>query len=176
MRAPRTNRITGAVAMVGLWLLLMGEVTVGNIAAGVLVAVFALVLFPHPTRTHHRLSVWGILRLLADLAVQLVISSARVALAVIAPTPARVQTAVVSVPLHTDSALVATVVADLITLTPGTLTLDVLQGPPRLLVHVLGPSEPASVVESVGQLERRVLRAVRPSIDGTHADTARSDS
>lgn len=162
MRAPTTNRVTGAVAVVGLWLLLMGAVTFGNVVAGVVVAVFALALFPHPTRTRHRLSAWGILRLLADLAVQLVFSSVRVALAVIAPTPARIQTAVVSVPLHTDSELVATVVADLVTLTPGTLTLDVLQGPPRLLVHALGVSDPRSVVDSVGQLERRVLRAVRP--------------
>jgi multicomponent Na+:H+ antiporter subunit E len=176
MKAPVTNRLTGAVAVLGLWLLLMGEVTVGNVVAGVLVAGFALALFPHPMRTRHRLSLWGIVRLLADLAVQLVISSARVALAVLAPTPQRVETAIVSVPLHTDSALVATVVADLITLTPGTLTLDVLQGPPRLLVHVLGASESASVVESVGRLERRVLRAVRPDGDGTHADTAGSAS
>lgn len=161
MKAPTTNRITGAVAVLGLWLLLMGAVTVGNVVAGVVVAVFALTLFPHPTRTRHRISVLGILRLLVNLAVQLVISSARVALAVIAPTPARLQTAVVSVDLHTDSELVATVVADLITLTPGTLTLDVLQGPPRLLVHVLGVSDPRSVVESVGQLERRVLCALR---------------
>lgn len=170
MTAPTANRIIGAVAVVGLWLLLMGEVTLGNVIAGVVVAVFALALFPHPTRTRHRLSVWGILRLLADLAVQLVISSARVALAVIAPTPARVQTAVVSVDLHTDSELVATVVADLITLTPGTLTLDVLQGPPRLLVHALGVSDPRSVVESVGQLERRVLRALRPEGRTTGSD------
>jgi multicomponent Na+:H+ antiporter subunit E len=170
MKPPTTNRITGAVAVVSLWLLLMGEVTAGNIVAGAVVAVFALVLFPHPTRGRHRLSVWGIVRLLADLAVQLVISSARVALAVIAPTPARVRTSVVSVPLHTDSELVATVVADLITLTPGTLTLDVQQGPPRLLVHVLGASEPASVVESVGQLERRVLHAVRPEGGGARSD------
>lgn len=174
MTALMTNRITGVVAVVGLWLLLMGEVSVANVAAGLVVGAFVLVLFPHPTRTHHRLSVWGILRLLADLAVQLVISSTRVALAVIAPTPARVQTAVVSVPLHTDSELVATVVADLITLTPGTLTLDVLQDPPRLLVHVLGASDPASVVASVGQLERRVLSAVRPETRMAASDEPRS--
>jgi multicomponent Na+:H+ antiporter subunit E len=174
MRALTTNRITGAVAVLGLWLLLMGEVTVGNVVAGVLVAVFVIALFPHPVRTPHRLSLWGVLRLLADLAVQLVISSARVALAVIAPTPTRVRTAVVSVPLHTDSELVATVVADLITLTPGTLTLDVLQGPPRLLVHALGASDPRSVVESVGQLERRVLRAVRPDDRAKRSGDTRS--
>ena len=54
MKSPMTNRITGAFAVLGLWLLLMGEVTVGNVAAGMLVAVFVLALFPHPMRSRWR--------------------------------------------------------------------------------------------------------------------------
>jgi multicomponent Na+:H+ antiporter subunit E len=165
------NRVTGALAVVALWVLLFGDLNLANVLGGLAVAGVVFVLFPRrPGRARHRCSPWGCARLVADLAVQLVLSSARVALAVLAPTPARLQTAVVRVPLRSDSDLVATVIADLITLTPGTLTLDVRRDPDRLLVHVLGESDPASVVASVQRLEDRVLHAIRPQPAPTGAD------
>ena len=157
------NRVTGAFAVVVLWVLLFGELGVANVVGGLAVAVAVFVLFPRRSApARHRISPWGCGLLVVDLAAQLVVSSVQVARAVLRPTPARLATMVVRVPLRTDSELVATVVADLITLTPGTLTLDVRSDPPRLLVHALGESDPAAVVVSVRQLEDRVLRAVRP--------------
>ena len=157
------NRIVGGVGIVVLWVLLFGEVTAANLAGGVAVAVAVMVLFPRrQAPVVHRLSPWGCVVLLADLAVQLVRSSCQVAWTVIRPTPTRTQTQVVRVSLSTDSELVGTMVADLITLTPGTLTLDVRHEPERLVVHALGDDTPADIRASVHALEERVLRAVEP--------------
>ncbi|MBM3658284.1 MAG: Na+/H+ antiporter subunit E [Actinobacteria bacterium] len=157
------NRVTGAVGIVIVWVLLFGELTAANVVGGIVVAVAVTVLFPRrgPT-TRHRLSLWGCVVLIGELAVQLVRSSITVARAVIRPTPARLETKVVRVSLSTDSELVGTVVADLITLTPGTLTLDVRHEPERLIVHALGDSSAAEVRASVHALEDQVLRAIEP--------------
>lgn len=157
------NRIVGAVGIVVLWVLLFGEVTAANLVGGIAVAGAVMVLFPRRGEpAAHRLSPWGSVVLLGDLAVQLVRSSCQVAWTVIRPTPARTQTQVVRVSLSTDSELVGTMVADLITLTPGTLTLDVRHDPERLVVHALGDDTPADIRASVHALEERVLRAVEP--------------
>lgn len=157
------NRVAGGAGIVVIWVLLFGELTVANLLGGVVVATAVTMLFPRrDPRARHRGSAWGCLVLIADLAVQLVVSSARVAVAVIRPTPSRVRTQVVRVPLRTDSELVATVVADLITLTPGTLALDVRHDPERVIVHALGEMDPTEVRASVQALEARVLRAITP--------------
>jgi multicomponent Na+:H+ antiporter subunit E len=165
------NRIVGGMGIAVVWVLLFGEITAANVLGGVAVAVAVMLLFPRRgPRTRHRLAPWGVARLLGDLVVQLVLSSCRVALAVIRPTPARLQTEVVQVSLSTDSELVGTLVADLITLTPGTLTLDVRHEPERLIVHALGDTNPAEVRASVHALEDRVLGAVVPTGPTPHYD------
>lgn len=165
MRIPM-RRWTGALALAVLWVLLFGEVSVGNVVAGLVVGAALVVAFPHrTTAVRHRISPWGLVRLLGRLAVDLVRSSTQVAIAVLRPTPARLRTAVVRVPLTTRSDLVQTIVADCITLTPGTLTLDVRHDPERCFVHALG-ADPDEIRRSVQELERRVLRAVIPEPSG----------
>jgi multicomponent Na+:H+ antiporter subunit E len=157
------NRLVGAVGVVALWVLLFGELTVANLLGGAVVAGGVLVVFRRPpSRVRHRVSPWGCVRLVVELMVKLPASSVRVAIAVIRPTPARVRTQVVRVPLSTDSELVGTVVGDLISLTPGTLTLDVRHDPERLIVHALGDVDADEVRASVRALENRVLRAITP--------------
>lgn len=157
------NRVVGGAGITVIWVLLFGELTAANVLGGAAVAVAVMLVFrPREPGRRHRFSPWGAVLLLGHLAVQLVVSSVRVALAVIRPTPARLQTEVVRIPVTTDSEVVGTIVADLITLTPGTLTLDVRHDPERLIVHALGAAEPDEVRASVQALERRVLRAVMP--------------
>ena len=169
MRIPM-RRWTGALALAVLWVLLFGEVSVGNVVAGVVVGAVIVRTFPHrPSAVRHRIAPWGLVRLLARLVVDLVVSSTQVAVAVVRPSPARLRTAVVRVPLTSGSDLVHTIVADLITLTPGTLTLDVRHDPERCFVHALG-ADPDAIRASVQDLERRVLRAVVPEPAGPAPD------
>ena len=157
------RRLVGPAALLVVWLLLWGEVSLANLASGVVVvAVLTAVLAPLRAAPAHRLHAWGVTVLCADLVWRLVVSSLQVARTVITPTPERLRSGVVAAPLASGSPLVATVVADLITLTPGTLTLDVRSDPPHLLVHVLGLDDPDAVRAEVADLEAMVLRAVEP--------------
>jgi len=116
-------------------------------------------------------------RLLAIFVWRLVTSSATVVLAVLAPTPARLRSGVVGVGLSQPSPLVAAIVADAISLTPGTLTLESRYSddeshdtvPPVLYIHVLGLSDPAAIRADVRRLEQLVVSAITPfPHDRTH--------
>jgi multicomponent Na+:H+ antiporter subunit E len=157
-----------------VWLALWGEISVINVAGGVLVvAVLALLFRPDPRG--HTLHPLALVRLLAVFVWRLVSSSATVVMAVLAPTPARLRSGVVGVALSHPSPLVATIVADAISLTPGTLTLEARYAedgpspsePPVLYIHVLGLADPAAIRDDVRRLERLVVSAITPT--GAHA-------
>jgi multicomponent Na+:H+ antiporter subunit E len=164
-----------------VWLALWGDISVINVAGGVLVvAVLALLFRPDPRG--HRLHPFALVRLVAVFAWRLVTSSASVVLAVLAPTPARLRSGVVGVRLSYPSSLVATIVADAISLTPGTLTLEARYAdedastpsePPVLYIHVLGLSDPAAIRDDVRRLEQLVVSAVTPT--GANAGGASDD-
>lgn len=155
-----------APILLAVWLLLWGEPSVGNIVGGVIVIVMLLALFDQGRRGHrHRLAPWGVVRLIGRFIVDLVVSSWRVVLAVLTPSPRRRRTGVVAVPLDCDSPLVLTTVSDLLCLTPGTLTVEIDLNPTVLYVHVLGLDDPEQVRREVQALERRVLAAL-PLVDG----------
>ncbi len=157
------SRMAGPAGLLVVWILIWGELSVANVASGLVVvgAVVALDARLRRPRAHH-VHALGVILLVADLFGRLVVSSLQVAWTVLRPTAGRLRAGVVAAPLHTDSALVATIVADLISLTPGTVTLDVRHGPTHLLVHVLGLEDPEAVVAEIAALEQRVLRAVHP--------------
>lgn len=158
-----------------VWLALWGEVSWANVASGLLVVVLiGLVIRPVPRE--HEVHLLALLRLVAVFVWRLVTSSMIVVRTVLAPTPERLRSGVVRVHLTHRSQLVATVVADAISLTPGTLTLDARDGRvedheetddgnPVLYIHVLGLADPEAVREDVAGLERLVVAAVTPLDD-----------
>lgn len=155
------SRWSLAPILLVVWLLLWGEPSVSNITSGVVVIALLLFLFDQGRRAHrHRLSPWGTTRLLARFLVDLVVSSVRVVLAVVAPSPRRRRAGVVAVPLTCDSPLVLKTVSDLLCLTPGTLTVEIDVNPTVLYVHVLGLDDPELVRREVQTLEQRVLAAL----------------
>jgi multicomponent Na+:H+ antiporter subunit E len=161
-----------------VWLALWGEVSAANIASGILVvALIGLIIRPVPRE--HTLHLLPLVRLLAVFVWRLVSSSMVVVLAVLAPTPQRLRSGVVGVRLSQRSRLVATIVADAISLTPGTLTLEARypdatgdegsdsdpgspDGAPVLYIHVLGLGDPEAIRDDVRRLEHLVVSAVTP--------------
>ena len=99
-------------------------------------------------------SVWLFLYFLWDLWV----SSLLVARAVIAPRHSRPR--LVTIPLRVQSDVGITMVANFISLTPGTLSVDVSPDRRTLLVHALlaGPSSDATRESVRDGIETRVLR------------------
>jgi multicomponent Na+:H+ antiporter subunit E len=156
--------IARGIALVTLWVALQGQPTVGNVVGGLLVVACIEALFPMAARSSHRVHPLAATRFVARLLIDLIVSSWRVLLAVLAPRPDRTHTEVVNVQLSTQSRLVASMVANAISLTPGTLTVDIEPAPAgyRLGVHVLGTVDPETFRTQMSALERRVVAAVTP--------------
>ncbi len=148
-----------------VWAFLWGDFGLASLTAGVGVALF-VVWIGRPAHVHgmqlmsfHPLSA---LVFVAYFAVQLVKSNLQVAWTVVSPRP-NVRTAIVAVPMHVASDGIVTVVANAVTLTPGTLTVDVRDSddgtPPVIYVHVLQFDDAESVRAEVLHLERLAVRA-----------------
>lgn len=200
-RRPRWGRVATAAWLVLVWVALWGGLSWANLGSGVLVAVVVLGLFPAGPGTGVRISPWPALRYVVWFAGQLVVATAQVVLAAVAPA-GRVRPAVVAVPLRSRSALVATIVANSVTLTPGTLTVDVeAVAPPSaadggdgpgdqpghelddlvdgdaarvLLVHALDVDDPGAVRASVLAFEARAVDAFGTVADRAALATGRS--
>jgi multicomponent Na+:H+ antiporter subunit E len=107
---------------------------------------------------------WHMLVLVVAFARDLVVSSLQVTKTVLSPGDVS-QPRFVAVPLaRARSGLEITMVANYITLTPGTLTVDVSSDRSTLLVHSLLAGETGDDVRADIQngIERRVTRVTRP--------------
>lgn len=75
--------------------------------------------------------------------------------------------AVVRLPLRSRTPLEIVTLAHLISLTPGTLVLEVAAEPPALLVHGMHAGDPAAFLAGLTHLEDRLLAVLRPAGGGT---------
>lgn len=167
------SRLYPPLLVLVVWLALWGDLSWANLASGLLVvALVGLMIRPVPRR--HKVNPVALVVLVAIFFWRLITSSAIVVRTVLFPTPERLRSGLVAIPLRKDSPLVATVVADAISLTPGTLTMEVRGAPPVLYVHVLGLGDPQEIRDDVRGLEDRVLAALRP-LDGQPVGPAADD-
>lgn len=91
---------------------------------------------------------------------ELVLANIRVAAAVLGPS-SRVRPGIVALPLDLTSDVGITILANMITLTPGTLSLDVSEDRKTLYVHCLTLDDPDETVRSIKEgFERRVMKVV----------------
>ena len=109
-----------------LWALLMGEVSVGSLSTGFVLGYFALVLLYPSTgkKTSYFQKTMQFVRFSLFFTRELLVSSYRVAKDVAKPLPLMLP-GVIGIPLDAETDLEITMLANLITLTPGTLSLDV---------------------------------------------------
>jgi multicomponent Na+:H+ antiporter subunit E len=143
------------------WVALWGEVNLANVATGFVVSIALWLAFPPSRRVDHRLNLGGTVRFLGRFVVDLVTSSLAVAVAVLRPTPRRLEVKVVDVALGTSDPLLMTIICNAMTLTPGTMTVAVNESTSTLRLHVLGEIDAATVQQHVHHLEARVADAVR---------------
>lgn len=156
-----------------VWLALWGPVTTANVLGGLAVAV-GVQLVPRPRHdTRFAFRPVAALRFLLYFAWQLVTASIVVAVEVATPRN-RINTGIVAVPLHGASDVLVTLVADAVTLTPGTLTLAVTRDPPTLYVHVLHLDDVEDVRRSIRRTEVLAVRAFgsREALAGLTSDDA----
>ena len=153
--------MTRSAALLLLWIALWGEVSVANLVSGILVVAAAGWLFDHDERKRYSVLPLPAVRLVLHVLASLVGSSTRVAIAVLSPSERRVSTSVQTVRLRHGSVFVGAVVANAITLTPGTMTLDLDRESLTLTVHVLGVVDSSEFEQEVLRLEDLVAGAVK---------------
>lgn len=151
--------IVKRLALVGAWVALWGDITVANILWGVVLTFVLTSLVPDRIASGVRLRPLAVARLTGFMIVNLITSTATVARAVVRPTPDRVCAEIITVPLRTRSSVVASVVANSITMTPGTMTLSAHTDPFTLDVHVLGRVDHDEFTQRIAHLETLVSRA-----------------
>ena len=148
-----------AVWLIAVWLFLWGEVTVGNLVGGSLVAAVVLYLFrPERVVVGGAFRPLAALRFLVYFLVKLVEASLVVAWEVVTPRN-RINEGIVAVPLAGVSDLLTTMVANSISLTPGTLTIEVGEDAKVLYVHVLHLRDVEQVRSDVHRLELLAIKA-----------------
>lgn len=168
------TRLLPPVLLLAIWIGLQGSLTVGNVVGGILVvAAVSWIAGRRPRR--HVVHPWGTLKFGVIFLKMLAESTWSVAVMALRPTPERLRAGVVACPLANQTPLVATIVADAITLTPGTLTLDVRTDPTVLYVHAVGFTDAESVRADVADLERLVVAAVEPRSDDPTPTTSPED-
>jgi multicomponent Na+:H+ antiporter subunit E len=159
--ARRRPSLAAVVVLTLTWVLLWDQVSLFVVLTGVALSVLVFVVFPLPRiERDGRVRPVALLALLGRLAVDVVRSSVRVVgLAFSARTP---RSAIIRVRLRSRSDLVLTLTAELVSLVPGSIVLEVRRATSTLYLHVLDTVEPAALEQAARDVldaEARVLRA-----------------
>lgn len=144
------------------WALITGRFTVWTFAVGFVLGYLALwIVRPlyGPTRYFERL--WLLLRLIGHFLYELVLSSLQVAWDSI--TPAHLSSpGIVGIPLDVRTDAEILVLANLVSLTPGSLSLEISEDRRTLYVHFMFVDDPDALRARIkGGIERRLLEMTR---------------
>jgi multicomponent Na+:H+ antiporter subunit E len=157
------TRLPSVVWLTLVWVLMWGTFSAASIVGGVLVAVLVTALFRLPPAPD-RLPVRPVrfVGLILFLVYDLVVSGAEVSWQVLRYGP-RARGAIMAVPLISSSDRVVTVMANALSLSPGTMALQIDHDQDVWYVYALGPRDRAAVERArrrVLDMQRRVLAAL----------------
>lgn len=145
-----------------VWALLMGDINVANLTVGFVLGYLVLWL-AQPVLRDARYFRRGpqAIRFLVFFVKEIVASNLLVAREVLSPRPRR-RPGVVAVPLDAKTDAEITLLANVVTLTPGTLSLDVSPDRSTLYVHTMFLDSPEALRRDIKEgFERRILELLR---------------
>jgi multicomponent Na+:H+ antiporter subunit E len=144
------------------WAAVSGSFTQLNLIFGFALGLFALYLIREQVGTNGYFErSRKIVSLAALFFYELVISAVRVLMLVIRPR-LNIKPGIIAYPLKVDRDFEITLLANLITLTPGTLSVDVSGDRRHLYVHALDCSNPEAMKQDIANgFERKILEAFR---------------
>lgn len=157
------SRLPAVIPLTAVWVLLWGNIGPITVLGGALVSLLVMTVFPFPAvgwQGRFRPVAAG--RLVAVFAFELVVASAQVAWLAIRPA-APPASAVIRVQLATRSELLLTITAELISLVPGSLLIELDSRRGLIWLHLLDGSTPTKVErarEKALAQERRVIAAL----------------
>jgi multicomponent Na+:H+ antiporter subunit E len=145
-----------------VWWVLWGSWTAFSLISGVVVAVLASLVFPlPPLHVHVKVRPVSVLVLVGLFLYDVAVASVQVAWTTLRPPP-RLRSAIVKVPLRTESDLVLTATAIMSSLVPGSVVVEAHRPTHTLYLHVLDASDDADVEvarQRVWAQEERILAA-----------------
>lgn len=173
MSTPRRRRVAGLhlfplLWLTGVWVLLWGTWSLGNVLNGLMLAAVVLLLLPLPdVGFGGRVSPRGLLAFVGHFVRDLLLSSVQVAWQAVRPGE-QDTSSVVAIQLRSDSELLMTMTAEALTLVPGSIVIEVDARHRTIYAHVLSAPDDATVEtfrRRVLDLEARVVRAIGRSED-----------
>ncbi|MEU5960053.1 Na+/H+ antiporter subunit E [Micromonospora parva] len=164
--------------LVLVWSLLWGNITWANLVGGLLVGGAVLVFFPLPAVSFGgRLRPWALLVFAGRFVVELVNASLHIARIAVQPGY-RPRGAIIAVRLRVPTDLNLALTAEVVSLVPGTLILEVDRDSGTLYLHVLdthGPADLDVARDRTLVVERRIIRAVGSSAELRRLDVTSSE-
>lgn len=153
--------VAAVLGLVVLWLLAWGSVDPVKVVVGVVLAVGILVAMPsrHHLSPGVQVRPLGVARLALHILVSLVTSSAAVTLEVLMPRR-RVRNGVLIYPMDGAPPEVVSLLANMIALTPDTVTVDAHTDPALIEVHFLDFADPSKALATIERLDERVRGAL----------------
>ena len=142
-----------------VWCLLQGAVTLQQFIIGYLISVGIMLFFVRifQEQLYFR-QVACALKLLGSFLKELLVANWRVAKKVLSPE-INVQSCMIAYPLELKSDILITLLANIITLTPGTLSVEISDDRKFLFIHVLDIADPEKEKQSIkDSFEHYLLR------------------
>lgn len=154
--------LTANILLALLWAALTGSFTLLNVAFGFVAGLAVLAWVGRGRRSGYAHRVVACATLIGFAVYELILANLRVAWYTISNLR-DLKPAVLGVPLTEDlSDLEITLLSTLVTLTPGTLTLDLAHDRRRLFVHFMHVNDPDEAIWQIKDgFERRILEVTR---------------
>ena len=145
-----------------VWTFLQGELRGGNFAVGLVLGYLIIAISERALgQGAYVRKISQIVRFFGFVVWDIFTASLSLAWLIVQPNP-RLRPGVVAVPLDADSDVEIATLANLITLSPGTLTLDISDDRSTLFVHTMVLEDPEAFRRSIKDgYERRVIEVMR---------------
>ncbi|MDK2831412.1 MAG: multicomponent Na+:H+ antiporter subunit [Methanolobus sp.] len=149
-----------------VWCFVHGTVSVNNFILGLIISPFIIrpfkVLFPFDQEFSFGNAIKKIpaqIKFLYVLMVEIIKANIMVAKIVLQPK-INIKPGIIAVPIDSKTDIGITAIANTITLTPGTLTIDVSEDKSILYVHAIDATDPEGVAKSISEdLEKYTMEA-----------------
>lgn len=145
-----------SLVLLVLWIALWGEATVANFITGIVVIAGLTILFPGKLRSAHRIKLIPAISFFLYMVRSIVAASWNVILSVLFPNEQRRHAEIIRVRLNSTSPLIRAVIANTISLTPGTVIISIDNDSGIMQIHVLGKSDGEEFQQTIHAHEDRV--------------------
>lgn len=142
-----------------LWSALTGQFTLGNLSTGFILGYVVLFLLRGVFGGGQYFAKIGqIVRIVTFFVWELLIANLRVATDVLRPGPLRMRPRVIAIPMEPKSDVALLMLGNMLSLTPGTLLLDVSDDRKTMFLHFINAPDEEQLKREVKQgFERRVI-------------------